>query len=148
MRFLHCSDLHITQDYAAAPFFKLGWRRWLAMFELTIGGRAASYRDAALKLSRIVADMERRGADHLLISGDLTAYSTDAEFRVARETLADIADDRTRCSIIPGNHDRFTPNSARTQRFEQHFGHLLSSDMPEYQREGAFPFVHLTAERS
>jgi len=148
MRFLHCSDLHITQDYASAPFFKLGWRRWMAMFELTVGGRARAYRDAVPTLSRIVADVERHGASRLLISGDLTAYATDAEFRVVRETLGAIADDRSRCSIIPGNHDLFTPNAAKTHRFEQHFGHLLTSDMPEYRREGVFPFVHLVDDEA
>lgn len=146
MRFLHCSDLHITQDYAAAPFLRLGWRRWMAMFELTIGGRATAYRNAARTLAQIVQDVERHKADHLLISGDITGYATDAEFRLAREVLGTIADDRTTCSIIPGNHDLFTANAAKAHRFEQHFGHLLTSDMPEYQREGVFPFVHLKGD--
>jgi 3',5'-cyclic AMP phosphodiesterase CpdA len=148
MRFLHCSDIHITQDYASAPFFKLGWRRWMAMFELTVGGRATAYRDAARTLQRIVADVERHEADHLLITGDITAYATDAEFRVAREALGAITDDRTRCSIISGNHDVFTPNAVRHRRFQTYFGHLLTSDMPEYQREDAFPFVHLKGEEA
>jgi Icc-related predicted phosphoesterase len=148
MKFLHCSDIHITQDYAAAPWLKLGWRRWMAMFELTVGGRATAYRDAAQTLQRIVREVERHKADHLLISGDITAYATDAEFRAAREALGAIADDRTRCSIVPGNHDYFTPNAVKTRRFEHHFGHLLTSDMPEYQREGAYPFVHLVGDEA
>jgi DNA repair exonuclease SbcCD nuclease subunit len=148
MRFLHCSDIHITQDYSSAPFLKLGWRRWMAMVELTVGGRATSYRDAKRTLREIVGDVARHEVDHLLISGDLTAYSTEAEFREAREALGTIADSRTTCSIIPGNHDLFTPNSAKAQRFEKHFGHLLESDLPEYCREGAFPFVHFKGDEA
>lgn len=148
MRFLHCSDIHITQDYASAPWLELGWRRWMAMFELTVGGRGKAYRDAARTLRQIVSEVERHQADHLLISGDITAYATDAEFRGAREALGAIADDRARCSIIPGNHDVFTSNAARGHRFEQHFGHLLTSDMPEYQREGAYPFVHFKGDEA
>jgi 3',5'-cyclic AMP phosphodiesterase CpdA len=148
MRFLHCSDIHITQDYSAAPFLKLGWRRWLAMFELTVGGRANSYRDAKRTLRQIVSEMARHQADHLLITGDLTAYATHTEFREARDTLATIADNRTGCSIIPGNHDVFTPNALKTRRFEKYFGHLLDSDLPDYQREGAFPFVHLKGDEA
>ena len=146
MRFLHCSDVHITQDYSTAPFLELGWRRWMAMFELTVGGRANSYRTAKRTLRQIASDVERHQADHLLISGDLTAYATDAEFREAREALGTIADSRNACSVVPGNHDCFTPNSVRTQRFEKYFGPLLESDLPEYQREGPFPFVHLTGD--
>jgi DNA repair exonuclease SbcCD nuclease subunit len=146
MRFLHCSDIHITQDYASAPWLKLGWRRWMAMFELTVGGRGRAYRDAGRTLKQIVRDVERHQADHLLISGDITAYATHAEFRTARAALGTLADDRTRCSIIPGNHDYFTTNAVNTRRFETHFGHLLTSDMPEYQREGAHPFVHLKGD--
>ncbi len=148
MRFLHCSDIHITQDYASASWLKLGWRRWMAMFELTVGGRATAYRDAARTLTQIVRDVDRHGADQLLISGDITAYATDAEFRVARDALGAIADDRTRCAIIPGNHDVFTSNAARGHRFEQYFGHMLTSDMPEYQREDVFPFVHLKGDEA
>lgn len=146
MRFLHCSDVHITQEYSSAPFLKLGWRRWMAMFELTVGGRAKSYRDAKRTLRQIASEVERHEVDHLLLTGDLTAYATETEFREAREALGTIADSRTTCSIIPGNHDLFTPNSVRTRRFERHFGHLLESDLPEYQREGAFPFVHFKGD--
>ncbi|MEP6732395.1 MAG: metallophosphoesterase [bacterium] len=146
MRFLHCSDVHITQNYRTAPFFKLGWRRWLAMFELTIGGRGRGYRDAGRTLRRIVGDVERHQADHLIISGDLTAYATEAEFRDVRDALGDFGKSRANCSVIPGNHDFFTPNSLRTSRFDQHFGHLLESDLPEYRREGPYPFVHFKGD--
>ncbi len=143
MRFLHCSDLHITQDYLGAPWRRLGWRRWLAMFELSFGGRAKGYRDARAVLRAIAADVARHGADHLLVSGDLTAYATDAEFRDALAALGAVAQSRATCSVIPGNHDRFTPQSVSQHRFEKYFGHLLESDMPEFRLESGFPFVHL-----
>ena len=44
MRFVHCSDVHITADYFAQPLLRLGWRRWVALVELTVGGRARQYR--------------------------------------------------------------------------------------------------------
>jgi 3',5'-cyclic AMP phosphodiesterase CpdA len=148
MRFLHCSDVHITQDYSAAPFFQLGWRRWFGLLELTIGGRATAYRDAQQTLRRIVEVVERGEADHLLLSGDLTAYAAEAEFGLAREALGAIADTRAKFSVIPGNHDCFTPNAVKTKRFERYFGHLIDSDLPEYQRDGAYPFVHLKGDEA
>ena len=148
MRFLHCSDIHVTQDYARAPFLKLGWRRWLAMLEVTVGGRGNAYAQAKQTLRQIAADVEYQEADALLISGDLTGYATTDEFAEAREALGRVADSSVTCSVIPGNHDCFTPNSERTQRFERYFGHLLASDLPEYRREGPYPYVHLKGEEA
>lgn len=148
MRFIHASDIHVTQDYAHAPFLKLGWRRWLAMLEITIGGRGNAYRDAKQTLRQIVADVEHHAADALLITGDLTGYATTGEFEAARQALGRLADSRTTCAVIPGNHDCFTPNAERTQRFETYFGHLLTSDLPEFQREGHYPYVHLKGDEA
>ncbi|QSQ10708.1 metallophosphoesterase family protein [Myxococcus landrumensis] len=143
MRFIHCSDVHITDDYFALPLRRLGWRRWVALVELTVGGRAKRYARARHALSSIARDVERHAADHFILSGDLTAYALDSEFRGAREALGSLAEDPRRCTIIPGNHDVFTPGSHQKGRFASHFGHLLHSDLPEYRGEGAFPFVRL-----
>jgi len=62
--------------------------------------------------------------------------------------MGEIADDPRRCTVIPGNHDRYTPGALATRRFEKYFGHLLVSDLPEYCREGAFPFVRLIGEEA
>ncbi|NOK37797.1 metallophosphoesterase [Corallococcus exercitus] len=146
MRFLHCSDVHITEDYFALPLHKLGWRRWVALVELTAGGRAKAYRNAQATLSAIARDAGTHGVDHFILSGDLTAYALEGEFRAARAALAPLAPTPARCTVIPGNHDVFTPGAARAGRFAQHFGDLLESDLPEYRREGAFPFVRLIGE--
>ena len=143
MRFLHCSDVHITGDYSAHPFFSLGWRRWVAMMELRFGGRAKAYRHARECLARIAGGMETHQADHFILSGDLTAYALDEEFQGAHDALGALVEDARRCTIIPGNHDRYTPGSRATNRFERHFGALLHSDLPEYTREGPYPFVRL-----
>jgi 3',5'-cyclic AMP phosphodiesterase CpdA len=146
MRFLHCSDVHITEDYFALPLRKLGWRRWLALAELTVGGRAKAYRHAQGTLATIAREAQARGVDHFILSGDLTAYALEGEFRAARAALGPLASEPRRCTVIPGNHDVFTPGSQRSGRFAQHFGALLESDLPEYRREGAFPFVRLVGE--
>ena len=143
MRFVHCSDVHITEDYFALPLRRLGWRRWVALAELTVGGRAKRYARAPQALSAIVRDSQAHGVDHFILSGDLTAYALEGEFSGARQALGALGDDPRRCTVVPGNHDVFTPGSHRTGRFARHFGHLLESDLPEYRREGAFPFVRL-----
>jgi 3',5'-cyclic AMP phosphodiesterase CpdA len=148
MRFVHCSDVHITEDYFALPLRRLGWRRWVALAELTVGGRAKRYARAPQALSAIVRDAQAHAVDHFILSGDLTAYALEGEFSGARAALGSLADDPRRCTVIPGNHDVFTPGSHRSGRFARHFGHLLESDLPEYRTEGAFPFVRLLGEEA
>jgi 3',5'-cyclic AMP phosphodiesterase CpdA len=148
MRFLHCSDIHVTQDYFSAPWRRLGWRRWLALVELGVLGRAKQYVAAERTIHRIVADAQRMGADHVIVSGDVTSYATESEFSGARAALAPFSEDPRRCSVVPGNHDVFTPHSVTSRRFEKHFGQLLGSDLPEYCRESAYPFVRLVGDEA
>jgi 3',5'-cyclic AMP phosphodiesterase CpdA len=143
MRFLHCSDVHMTADYPSLPLRPLGWRRWIAMVEQTVGGRREAFARAPATLATIARDMGRWDVDHLILSGDLTQYALEPEFVLARQALGDLAEDPSRCTVIPGNHDVFTPGSQRSGRFAKHFGPLLRSDLPEHRREGAFPFVRL-----
>jgi len=146
MRFLHCSDVHITAPYHEVPFRELGWRRTIALLELSFGGRAKAYQDAEATLSDIAADVDRQGADHLILSGDVTAYAMESEFAGARRALGQVGQDRRRCTVIPGNHDTYTPAAVRTRAFERHFGDLLQSDLPEYRVDGTYPFVRLVGK--
>ena len=147
MRFLHCSDVHITDDYFRRRLLRLGWRRWVAMAELQLGGRARRFAHAEETLRQIARDAESLGVEHLVLSGDLTAYAMPDEFIRARAALAPWAEDRARASVIPGNHDRYTPGALKSRRFERSFGQLLPSDIPELAVEDGFPFVRLLGER-
>ena len=146
MRFLHLSDVHVTQDYLRVPLWRLGWRRTIAMWELTVGGRQKRYTHARKTIERILEDRHQHEVDHVILSGDLTAYATRWEFEEGRAALGALAEDRSRFTIIPGNHDVYTPRAYNTRRFEQYFRHLLVSDLPEYTRDGAFPFVRLLGD--
>ncbi|MFZ5471576.1 MAG: metallophosphoesterase family protein [Myxococcota bacterium] len=148
MRFLHCSDVHVTTNYFARPKWELGWRRWIALFELGLGGRARDYLDAPSVLRRIVHDLARHRADHLIVSGDVTAYGMEEEFLGAREALLPVVEDKRRCTIIPGNHDTYTPVTVAARYFERQFGHLLDSDLPGLAKEGPYPFVRLVGEQA
>ena len=143
MRYLHLSDVHVTADYGQHSLLRLGWRRWIALGELRFGGRARAFAHAPQTISRILGDADRLAVDHLVLSGDLTAYALPEEFREVRTTLGRWAEDPVRATIIPGNHDRYTPGAHKTRRFEQSFGQLLVSDLPDVAVEEGFPFVRL-----
>ena len=146
MRLVHVSDVHIQIDYAQVPWRRLGWRRALAQVELQVLGRASRFEHGLETLRQIARDAETLGADHVLLTGDLTALATHEEFRRSREALGALGEDPRRLSIIPGNHDRYTAHSVRDRRFEQYFGHLLVSDLPRYCGRDGYPYVRLVGE--
>jgi 3',5'-cyclic AMP phosphodiesterase CpdA len=143
MRFLHCSDIHVVGNYQRPSIFELGWRRMPALAELKLRGRARYFADSPKTIRTIVEDVDRHRADHLIVSGDLTGYALEEEFDGAREALGPISQDKRRCTVIPGNHDTYTPGALADHRFERRFGHLLESDLPQHTREGPYPFVRL-----
>lgn len=148
MRFLHCSDVHITYDYFHQPLWPLGWRRWIALLELQWGGRSLAYAKAEQTLKTISSEAQRHNVQHLIVSGDLTAYAMEDEFQRAYAALKPWVDDVSKCSVIKGNHDTYTRDAVQEKRFEKYFGHLLKSDLPEYAREEGFPYVRLVGDEA
>lgn len=146
MRILHISDVHVQVDYDERPWNKIGWRRLAGQLELKLARRARRYVDAPQTIARLVAEGLRQGVDHVVVSGDLTALALDDEFEGARKALGEIAARPDKLTVVPGNHDVFTPGSRRKKRFESWFGHLLSSDIPELQVEGPWPHVRLVGD--
>ncbi len=143
MRFLHCSDIHVVGDYKTPSLTALGWRRMPALAELKLRGRSRYFANSIQTIRTIVEDVSRHRADHLIVSGDLTGYGLEEEFDGAHAALGPITADKRRCTVIPGNHDTYTPGALADRRFERRFGHLLESDLPEHTREGPYPFVRL-----
>jgi 3',5'-cyclic AMP phosphodiesterase CpdA len=120
MKIAHLSDIHIWQ-YPRDPRLLLGKRLW-GVAQLA-AGRARRFR-----LERIDSVVERVRSlrpDHVLITGDLTTTSLPAEFAEARARLAPLLADPRCATVLPGNHDRYTPRSVRDRLFEGSFGDYL-----------------------
>ena len=99
MRFLHLSDVHVTADYGRHSLLRLGWRRWVALGELTLGGRARAFARAPETISRILDEARTLAVDHVILSGDLTAYALPVEFEGARAAMGEWANEPQRCSL-------------------------------------------------
>jgi 3',5'-cyclic AMP phosphodiesterase CpdA len=140
MKILHLSDLHFQSEYPVKRWLSLGWRRIAAQVEFRLLRRGLLFARVGQAVASILAAAEKLRVEHLVVSGDLTALALPEEFDSAREALAAWSD---RMTIVPGNHDRYTPAAAREQAFEKAFGAALRSDLPEYCTEGAFPTVRL-----
>jgi 3',5'-cyclic AMP phosphodiesterase CpdA len=145
MRILHFSDVHVQVDYRNIGYRNLNWRRLFAQLEMDLFGRAAHYTRASHVIDEIGCAARRTGADHLVLSGDLTGLAFDEEFAKARAALDPIARPDL-LSVIPGNHDRYTVESEREATFERHFGDLLGSDLPELCAQGPYPFVRFVGD--
>lgn len=128
MRIVHLSDVHVWR-FVFNPL-RLAGKRAVGMFEL-VTTRARKFRLERLRdVVERVASLE---PDHVLITGDLTTTALPAEFRAAREALADLLADSGKATVIPGNHDRYTPGSVRYRAFEEWFG--------AFAPEGAYPWL-------
>ncbi len=116
MRVVHLTDLHF---HAPAGARQLLGKRALGRANLFFRGRSAQFggesRDA------VVDDVLALEPDLVVITGDLTALATEAEFAAARTALAPLLTTLP-VAMVAGNHDRYTRGSARSRRMERHFG--------------------------
>ena len=82
------------------------------------------------RVPELTARVESLGADHLLITGDLTTTALADEFHHARTALSRLLHDPAKVTVIPGNHDRYTLWAHRSRRFERYFGAFAPGPYP------------------
>lgn len=126
-RLVQISDLHAWR-VPLCPFSWLG-KRSLGLGNLLLRRARQFKRDA---FPELVKTLQEDGADHLVISGDLTTTSLSSEFAMVKDYFQPWLLDRSTATVIPGNHDRYTRPAYRHKLFEQHFG--------EFCENGCFPF--------
>jgi len=120
LRIAHLSDLHLHVPGAIRPS-DLASRRLFGAANLVLRRRALHSPAVARAAVRAAAEA---GADHCVVTGDLTNLALDAEFDLAAEVLAPLGG-WERVTVIPGNHDYYTPGAVRAARFERRFGPTL-----------------------
>lgn len=143
MRLAHLSDLHLLSDDARS-------RSWAARFvslhrPLDIDGRKSKFR-------RALAAAHAGGADHLVLSGDLTEIGAEAEFQVLADLLADSAFAPEQVTLVPGNHDAYTRRDGWLRAFDgplAAYRNTSSVDPNQVQRvdRGAFTILPVDTTR-
>ncbi|MGI9242229.1 MAG: metallophosphoesterase family protein [Verrucomicrobiales bacterium] len=114
MRVLHFGDIHFWKIGIDRDFYYP--KRALGAVNLTLRRRWKFPPPYARAVAREVA---RQEADLVVFSGDFTTMSLNSEYRMAAEAFAPIREKfGDRLFAIPGNHDRYTPFSVRSRRFE------------------------------
>ncbi len=105
-RIAHLSDVHTLEKERGA----YGWELKFVSIHRPLDAEAR-----LRKLASSLALAKAHGADHVVVSGDLTEMGTRAQFAAFADVLdaARIAPDKV--TLVPGNHDAYTAGDAWTR---------------------------------
>jgi 3',5'-cyclic-AMP phosphodiesterase len=103
----HLSDLHLLEEGHEARRGEA--RRRLKYISL---GRPYDPRARRKRAAEALAASKRSGADHLVLTGDLTEDGLEAQFAILAELLDASGWAPQRVTLIPGNHDAYTSGEA------------------------------------
>jgi 3',5'-cyclic AMP phosphodiesterase CpdA len=145
LRVLHFSDVHVQEPVLAGPLAGLLGKRAVAALNLWLV-RGRLFAEARHKLAALAECAQELGVHAALCTGDYTALGTVDEHSEARRAIAPFTALPLGLCTVPGNHDLYLPDTLADHRFEQAFGDLLGSDLPELAGDGPFPFVRLLGE--
>lgn len=137
MLIAHISDLHLLslRGVRARDFFNKRITGGLNLLFNRGGefpGRMARALVQALRAAR---------PDHLIVSGDVTNLSFEAELELVREILSQLDLPASEITVVPGNHDYYTRGAARQDHFSSVMAPFLEGDLQP--GPGRFPFVRL-----
>lgn len=139
MRIAHLSDVHALALDGVRPWSFLN-KRVAGYINLRLNRRE---KHPVSLFRAMVADLNARPVDHVVVTGDLTNLSLAPEFRLAREILDGIAIGAEHVTVIPGNHDVYTLGALREKLFHSVLAPYASSDgMAAVQ----FPSVRVRGE--
>ena len=103
----HLSDLHLLEDGHEAR--RGAARRRLRYISL---GRPYDPQARRKRAAEALAASRRSGADHLVLTGDLTEDGIEPQFAILAELLEASGWAPQRVTLIPGNHDAYTSGEA------------------------------------
>jgi Icc protein len=112
-RIAHLSDVH-TLD----PETRRSNARYRFATKFVSLGRPIDPRSRARKLARGLAAAKASGADHVVITGDLTEMGDATEFEHFARILDDARMPEDGVTLVPGNHDAYTTNGAWRRALE------------------------------
>ena len=108
-RIAHLSDIHMLDDTRSD---RVRARRLRPQHALRQHRAPARPRAAKKKLQTGLRAARRAGADHFVISGDLTEMGTPAQYEALAETLHGSGVEPWRITLVPGNHDAYDSPTA------------------------------------
>lgn len=116
MRIAHLSDLHFSKiSFTMGQLFS---KRWLGNLNLFVSRKKAFNTE---RLFPLVERLQQEKVDHLIVTGDLSTTSLEAEFAQALELIKAFQEVGIKTHILPGNHDHYTKKAYKNQLFYRYF---------------------------
>jgi 3',5'-cyclic AMP phosphodiesterase CpdA len=124
MRLAHVSDLHMFSLDGTGPLPFFG-KRLAGLANMALHRRL---RHPTAMIEALVEDLNRLRPDEIVITGDITNLSLEAEFKLARSLLDRIEIGPRHVTIVPGNHDVYTVDAMLRRPFQHHLRPYVTSD--------------------
>ncbi len=139
-RLAHLSDPHLPPPAGPGARGELAAKRALSRLAWR---RKRRGHDPAV-LAAITADVAAQACDHVAVTGDLTNFSTLAEFAGARAWLETLGP-ASGVTVSPGNHDALVAQDEgrRFAGLAPWFGDAGDGDFPHVRRRGEVALVNL-----
>lgn len=145
LRLLHFSDVHVQAPFAGVPWTEMATKKLVGLAVLKVF-KERRHVDNELKLAALARFAREHGVDVVVNTGDHTALGTWPELEQARRALDPFTRVPHGMVTVPGNHDIYLPGAVRDRRFEETFGDLLHSDLPQLCVDGPWPLVRLVGD--
>lgn len=125
-RIIHLTDIHFGK--AVLNLLRLCNKRFLGNLNFLLRRRRYFRLD---RVESLLETLHSLSPDAVLVGGDFTTTATDAEFRMAGRFMENIQAVAPFVRCIPGNHDTYTFESVRKQRYQKYLGALSpTGDIP------------------
>lgn len=139
-RLAHLSDPHLPSPDGLGPLRELISKRTLSR----LAWRKKHRQHDPAVLAALTADIAAYGPDHIALTGDLTNFSTPAEYAAARTWLATLGPPAD-VTLSPGNHDALVAegHAGRMATLSPWFGDDEAADFPHLRRRDGVALVNL-----
>ncbi len=148
MKIAHYSDIHMTVPPWRGGVAGLVGKRSVGALNYYVGGRRRHFARVEHRILRLLEDVDAQAVDHAICTGDVTQMSRPEEFERCAQIFGTRLHDPSRLTVLPGNHDRYTPTAQHERRFERHFGDVAPDAYPFAKRVGDVVIVALDVARA
>lgn len=137
MLLAHLSDPHLI-DWSGTSWRRFANKRLSGAANFSLR-RAKMHRREVLDV--VLDDIACSRPDHVVITGDITSLGFRRELQLMAMMLDRHGLDGARVSVIPGNHDAYTPASWRKRVLLSELGAYATCDL--HRGMPGYPFVRL-----
>lgn len=121
-RIAHISDLHFSKlTWNLSQFF---CKRWIGNLNLALKRKHTFAPDTLTALFPLFYE---RKVDVVVITGDLTSTSHEAEFILAQQFIESLRQEGFKVFTLPGNHDHYTKRAYQQKLFYEFFNDCYAS---------------------